>query len=223
MSDDEEKVQPRGAVDVRSRTSQKEVRVANERAMSALVERLVPLSDARLRVIGLDEPVVDAIRDLRTIESAPARARHVRLVRSLIRDLDWALIMRSLDRLGVGAGIEDEMPSEAARWAVELPIQKDAGIARFLDQYPDADRRRLRVLVMNVARAPDDRRDKPRRQLQQLLEATLRDAALRDEAAAQKGDDDGASHDWILMGPPRGRGSDDAPAAATDEDEAEDD
>lgn len=173
---DEDEELPRGAADVRSRTSQKEVRVANERALTTLVERLVLLSPARLAAIGLDEPAIEALGDLRTIESAPARARHVRLVRSLLRDLDWALIVRSLDRLGSGAGIEEEMPSEAARWAVELPIQKDAGIARFLDQYPDADRRRLRVLVMNVARAPDDRRDKPRRQLQQLLEAILRDA-----------------------------------------------
>ncbi len=173
---DEDDELPRGAADVRSRTSQKEVRVANERALSSLVERLVPLSAARLAVLGLDEPVIEALGDLRGIESAPARARHVRFVRSLLRDLDWALIVRSLDRLGTGAGIEQEMPSDAARWAVELPIQKDAGIARFLDRYPDADRRRLRMLVMNVARAPDDRRDKPRSQLQQLLEAILRDA-----------------------------------------------
>lgn len=184
---DSESEEPR----LRSRTSEKEERKASESALSELCKRMIALGAAKLGFLELDPEMLEVIEGARKITSAPALARQVKRLRGLLRDADWALYLRKLDAKSAGIAFEeDPAAAETIRWATELPIQGDRGLGRFLELYPNGDRTRLRQLLVNVARAPEAKRTKARRQLEMLVEATIReserDAERRARAEARR-------------------------------------
>lgn len=157
----------------RSRTDDKRERVATEAALAELSERLLGVSSRLLGELGLDDDALQAVLDAKKIESPPARGRALRRVRSTLRDVDWLTILRRLDAAAGGLSPSDLNESEAGRQAALLSAQGDAGLSRFLEQYPHADRSRLRQLMQNVRRVPEAKREKARRQLESLVQATM--------------------------------------------------
>jgi ribosome-associated protein len=158
--------------DARSRSSLKRERVNNETALYDLVVELLPLSEARWIAFGVPQIAIDKLLDARKIKSHSARDRHLRLIRSTLRDFDWSLIRRKLDRLKAGLPIgEDVVPAaNVVTWTEQLLVQGDAGLARFAEEYPSADRKRLRTLVRNVTGAPDMKRGKTRQALERAVQ-----------------------------------------------------
>jgi ribosome-associated protein len=162
----------------RSRTSEKLENEANELALADLSQRFVDLPKKRLEEFGLPELLLEALAAAKKITSAPAKARHMRHIRGHFRAMDWPDLLRRLDAQKAGLALELE-DSEAVRWATDLPIQGDRGLARFVEAYPNADRARLRQLLMNVVRAPEEKRTKARKQLEALVDGTIREALAR--------------------------------------------
>lgn len=158
--------------DARSRSSLKRERVNNETALFELVQELLPLSEARWVAFGVPQLAIDKLLDARKIKSHSARDRHLRLIRSTLRDGDWSLIRRKLDRLKAGLPVgEDAVPAAiVVTWTEQLLVQGDAGLARFAEEYPDADRKRLRTLVRNVTGAPEMKRGKTRQALERAVQ-----------------------------------------------------
>jgi ribosomal 50S subunit-associated protein YjgA (DUF615 family) len=165
----------------RSRTDSKRERVATETALAELAERLLTTTPKVLAALQLDDETLQAVADTRRIESAPARARALRQVRSFLRSADWLTVLRRLDGLAGGIAPEALSETEAARHAALLSAQGDPGLHRFLEQFPGGDRARLRQLMQNVRRAPESKREKIRRQLEAAIQNLL-DEQRADEA-----------------------------------------
>ena len=172
----------------RSRTSAKRERVANEEALSELVKNLIALPQRMLGELELPEFILDGIVDAKRIKDPSSLDRHLRHVRSLLRDLEWQPMLRRIDHLRAGLGQEEQVPTVSLEWAETLLIQGDPGLARFLEEYPEADRARLRQLVQNVKRTTDGKRAKARRQLEVAVANTLGRAAH--DAPDEEEDDD---------------------------------
>jgi len=162
----------------RSRTDDKKQRVATETALAQLAERLLTATPRMLEALELDDDALSAVSDAKRIESAPARGRALRRVRSTLRGTDWVTLLRRLDALAGGLSPASLSDSEAARHAARLSAEGDPGLSRFLAEFPHADRARLRQLVQNVRRAPEAKREKVRRQLESLIQVTLDERAL---------------------------------------------
>jgi len=115
---------------------------------------------------------MEAVTTAKKIKSFGARKRQLRTLRTTLRDADWTRIRRAVDHVRAGYPI-DSAPLEpsglADRWCEQLLIQGDSGLARFCEEFEDADRTRLRQLVRNVTRAPQAKRGKARLQLQRAV------------------------------------------------------
>lgn len=157
-----------------SRTSEKLKREANEAALAQLGKRMVSLGASKLAFLDLPEEILDAVEDARKMTSAPALGRQMRRIRGFLRDLDWTSMLRRLDAKSAGIAFdEEEGRPDAVQWSTELPLHGDRGLGRFLELYPNGDRKRLRQLAMNVARSTEAKRTKARKQLQMVIEGTI--------------------------------------------------
>jgi len=157
----------------RSRGDAKRERVATETALAELSERLLTANSKVLAALQLDDDALRAIEDAKRIGRAPARARASRRVRSTLRGADWLTALRRLDALAGGIAPASLRDSQAARHAALLSAPGDPALSRFLAEFPRADRSRLRQLMQNARRAPVAKREKARRQLESVVQATL--------------------------------------------------
>lgn len=160
--------------DLRSRTDDKEERVAVEEGLAKLSRELVDTKSAWLAKLELPEPLQDAIHDAQLIKSPIAKNRQMRIVRRELRSADWQKIQKLLQLLnthgalpstGSGASASD---SEAKRWSTRLIAEGAPALSELVAQFPDTDRTHLRQLIRNVEKAPKDKRAKAE---QKLLEA----------------------------------------------------
>ncbi|HSC86694.1 MAG TPA: DUF615 domain-containing protein [Polyangiaceae bacterium] len=180
MSIDDDERAPSPAVKRRSSTERHE-RVSNEKALSALVESLGRLKPNHWAELEVPELVQDALADLKLMRSAPALERQLKFTRGLLRNLDWQALVRRVDLLRAGYEAEEARASRLAlEWCHELVVQGDVALHRFLERFPEGDRRRLRQLVQNVIKAPEQRRAKQRHSLEQAVEAVVRNARAAD-------------------------------------------
>jgi ribosomal 50S subunit-associated protein YjgA (DUF615 family) len=165
---------------VRSRTSLKNERVNNEKALASLVQDLLPLTQERWTELGVPEDTIATLIDARNVKSHGARQRHLRLIRATLRSADWSHVRRNLDRQRAGLGVGQAGPSdEALLWTERLLVQGDAGLNQFLQEFEQADRKRLRTLIRNVTSAADDRKGKARLALERAIGLTIERQAPR--------------------------------------------
>lgn len=157
----------------RSRTSLKRERVNNETALAELAQELVGLNEDMWRSLDLPEATIDILRDARKIKTYGAQARHLRLVRANLRAFEWMELRRRLDlrKMGIVAAPANEQVSE---WCEQLLIQGDPALARFMEEFPKVDRRRLRQLVRNIRGTPLEKRGKARIPLEQAVTNAIR-------------------------------------------------
>lgn len=169
------------AFEAESRSDGRRAERVKEEAMARLAGDLCGLSAKKLAQLGLGEELADAIGDARAISSAPAKNRQLRLIRMLLRDLDWVELRNRLDTLletgvvaGAGAASADPVSDRSLTWTLRLVGEGQLGIDAFVSEFPRADRTHLRQLVRAVHKADGERRLKAERQLTQALRGFLR-------------------------------------------------
>lgn len=157
----------------RSRTSLKRERVNNETALAELAQELASLNEEIWSFLGIPEPTLDTLRDARKIKTHGARARHLRLVRATLRNSDWMALRRRLDLRKMGILVAAPVDERVSEWCEQLLIQGDPALARFMEEFPTADRKRLRQLLRNIRATPIEKRGKARIPLEQALTHAL--------------------------------------------------
>jgi ribosome-associated protein len=169
------------AFEAESRSDGRRAERVKEEAMARLASDLCGLSAKKLEQLGLSEELTDAVGDARAIKSAPARNRQLRLIRMLLRDLDWVKLRNRIDTLletgvapGSGTAPVDPVSDRSLTWTLRLVGEGQQGIEAFVSEFPRADRTHLRQLVRAVHKAEGDRRLKAERQLTQALRGFLR-------------------------------------------------
>lgn len=166
----------------------------------ALAEALVGLPDGRLAKLPVPDSLMPHIAETRRITSHIARKRQMAFLAKQMRreDDDTLQALRdALDAGGEAARIDTARLHRAEQWRLRLLDDGDTALAALLDEYPHADRQRLRQLVRNAL--AERAKNKPPAAFRELFRE-LRDvfagagaaaADARDDAAYDGADDDG--------------------------------
>jgi ribosome-associated protein len=164
-----------------SRTDARRAEKVKEEALARLATDLCELSSKKLTQLGLADELIQDVSAARSMPSSGARNRQLRLIRVLLRDLDWVKLRTQLDALletGVVPGSEqapaDEVSDRSLAWTLRLVGEGSAGIEAFLGEFPRADRTHLRQLVRAVNKAEGERRLRAEKQLTAALRGFLR-------------------------------------------------
>ena len=184
----------------RSRSAEKAERVANETAMLKLIRGLLDLKVARLPQLNLSDDTLRALSAARKLDASAARDRAIKYVRSFLRQEDWETVLRNFERLQAGYAMADAEEAPHVLWATRLILEGDPALARFCQEYSEADRRRIRQLMRGTLRVQDERKARAREILEVALETAIRisgemDAMKKAKAAlleASGEDDDGS-------------------------------
>ena len=140
--------------------------------LQSLGEALLELPDDHVATLGLDEPLLDAIRAARKIKSHEARRRQMQLIGKLMRSADVELARAAVLERQLGRARDSLALHEAERWRAEL-IADDSATTRFATAHAGADLQQLRALVRNArkdaASAPEQRSGRAYRELFQFI------------------------------------------------------
>jgi ribosome-associated protein len=164
-----------------------------------LAEQLAAQSPAQLEKLPIPEALLPHIEDTRRITAHIARKRQLAFLAKQMRREDDETLDAIRDALDAGSETSRRgvaLMHKAEDWRTRLLDGGDAALTALLDEYPAADRQRLRQLVRN---ALDERaRNKPPRafrEIYQLLRELFFDAGAPAEAGdasdAAGADDDG--------------------------------
>lgn len=124
----------------------------------ALAQRLVELEAGRLARLPIPEGLLAHVEHARRIGSHIARKRQVAFLAKQMRREEEATLDAMRDALEAGgesARQETALLHRAEAWRDRLMDEGDAALAELVDEFPDADRQRLRQLSRNAA---DERR-----------------------------------------------------------------
>jgi ribosome-associated protein len=167
-----------GTHGIRSERPSKTRRKHASHELQSLGESLLELGDAQLATLGLDEPLLDALRAARRIRSHEARRRHMQLIGKLMRSADVELARSAVAERQLGRARDSLALHDAERWRAEL-IADDAATTRFAREHADADLQQLRTLVRNArkdaASAPEERSGRAYRELFRFIREHRRD------------------------------------------------
>lgn len=151
----------------------------------ALAGRLAELSDAQLAKLPIPEDLIPHIEATRKMTAHVARKRQTAfLAKQMRREDDDVLdaIRDGLDATGETARAETAALHKVERWRERLLEEGDDALAELLDDYPDAERQRLRQLVRNTLE--ERKRNKPPHAFRELFRE------LREVLAAGEGEDE---------------------------------
>jgi ribosome-associated protein len=142
--------------------------------LQSLGVALLELADDQLASLGLDERLLDALREARGIRSHEARRRHLQLIGKLMRSADVELARTAIAERQLGRARDSLALHEAERWRAEL-IADDDATTRFAREHADADLQQLRALVRSArkdaAHAPEQRNGRAYRELFKFIRA----------------------------------------------------
>jgi ribosome-associated protein len=158
----------RPAIERPSKTRRK----AESHDLQALGAALLDMNDEHLTALGLDEPLLDAIRAQRKIRSHEAQRRQMQLIGKLMRSADVEPVRQAVAEMQLGRARDSLSLHRAERWRAEL-IAADDATTRFASDFPEADVQQLRALVRNARKdqslAPEQRSGRAYRELFQFI------------------------------------------------------
>ena len=134
----------------------------------SLGQALLDFPEQRLTTLGLDETLVQAIREQGRIKSHEGKRRHLQLIGKLMRSADLDRVRGAIAEMQIGHARDSLALHRAEHRRVEL-IADDAALTRFATAHPEADVQRLRALVRNARKdqsaAPEQRSGRAYREL----------------------------------------------------------
>ena len=142
--------------------------------VQALGEALVGMSDERIESLGVDERLLDAIRQLRRTRTHEGRRRQMQYVGKLMRGADIEPIREAVALSQLGRAHDALALHEAERWRAEL-IAGDEALERWCDAHETDDLQQLRSLVRaarkDAAAEPEQRSGRAFRELFRFIRA----------------------------------------------------
>jgi ribosome-associated protein len=115
-------------------------------ALQDVGEALVALDHKRLMELELPERLVDAVVQARGIRAHEGRRRQIQYIGKLMRDIDAAPLLATLDRWAAGAPADHARFAAVERWRDELLVDATA-LDRFAIAHPNIDRPKLAALI----------------------------------------------------------------------------
>jgi ribosome-associated protein len=127
--------------------------------LQKLGSRLSELKDSDLAQLALPDKLSDAIADYRRFPSREARRRQLQYIGKLMRNVDVDSIQLLLDQLDRDAAANSQTFHALEQWRQRL-IDDPDGLTAYLNEYPNADRQRLRQQLQKLRRANGETQQK---------------------------------------------------------------
>ena len=178
--------QQKRALDDRELTSRSDVRKARKEAESSftdLARALCDCTDKQFKRLQLPEGLSNCVLEARRINSPAARDRALRLVRRQLRDGDAEEVRRQLDSLANAKPVNASPKVQS--WRDRLIEGGEPVLTEFVNLHPDVDRKRLRTLIRNVAKASDANRPKALAALAQCVNAASQFSSVSEPDQAE--------------------------------------
>jgi ribosome-associated protein len=117
----------------------KSARKRDHLALQSLGEKLIPLELSELEKLPLDESLLDAVVEAKSIQSRSALRRQRQLIGKLMREADADAIRASLEKLGTQDRRARETFREAERWRDRIATDGAAAVLEFAERGSDTD------------------------------------------------------------------------------------
>lgn len=112
-----------------------------------LSEKALTLSDEKLQKTGLDEKILQAIREARKMKASGAKNRQLKYITKLVSHADTDILEEYLRETEQAQILENQRFHQLEKWRDRLIEHGDSAIGDFLDEFTHADRQQLRTLV----------------------------------------------------------------------------
>src|SRR6185369_17143968 len=110
-----------------------------------LGEALVAMPEDRLSGLGIDETLLDAIREYKRTRTHEGRRRQMQYIGKLMRRTDPEPLREAVAAMQLGRAKDALALHEAERWRNEL-IASDDALTRWMAAHPASDLQQLRSL-----------------------------------------------------------------------------
>ena len=117
------------------------------KALHSLGEELVGLRADQLAALPLDETLRQAIILAQGIRARGGKKRQIKYIGKLLRDRDSGAILETLGRWRQRERRNAAALHRVERWRERLLEEGDQALSDLLEEFPDADRRRIRLLM----------------------------------------------------------------------------
>jgi ribosome-associated protein len=118
--------------------------------LQSLGEQLVELGPDRIRKIDMPQDLRDAVLFAKKLKRGEALRRQLQFIGALMREVDPEPIRKALDDISRGQRAEAQLFRNLEQWRDELLAGNDEIQEEILTRFPEADRQRLRQLVLNA-------------------------------------------------------------------------
>lgn len=136
--------------DLTSRSDLRKERKQSEQAFADLARALCECTKRQFERLVLDDALYQVVIKARQIESPAAKDRALRLVRRELRNGDAGSVRQQLDALDKPSPRQE---GDAERWLKRLLAEGDEALTAFLAVSPQADRHRLRQLLLRAKKS----------------------------------------------------------------------
>ena len=143
--------------------------------LQELGEALVAMPDDRLAGLGMEEILLDAIRQFKKTKSFEGKRRQMQYIGKLMRRADPQPLREAVAAMQLGQAKDALALHESERWRTELVAGDDA-LTRWMAEHPDTDVQQLRSLIRaarkDAAAAPEQRSGRAFRDLFKFIRQT---------------------------------------------------
>lgn len=134
--------------------------------LQAMGAALVKLSPEKLARLDLPESLREAVIEAQRFTRHEAVRRQLQYIGKIMRDIDAGPIAEQLKALEAPSRKQTAVFHVAERWRQAL-VDDPASVARFVEEFPDANPEQLRTLA--IAAAEEKRTGRPPRQFRELF------------------------------------------------------
>jgi ribosome-associated protein len=124
--------------------------------LQSLGEQLVGLNPDQIRRIEMPQDLRDAVLFARKLKRGGALRRQLQYIGALMREADPEPIRKAFDDISRGQRAEALLFRKIEQWRDELLEGNDEVQEHILSHFPDADRQRMRRLVLNARREKEE-------------------------------------------------------------------
>ncbi|MBT6481791.1 MAG: DUF615 domain-containing protein [Gammaproteobacteria bacterium] len=142
--------------------------------LQQLGKHLTTLGSAVLRKLPVTEILISAIEEFNRLpNSHGAQRRQLQFIGRLMRDLDYAAVMKAINDLETGHLRKQEKPSVAKVLCERILESGDSEINAILAQYPQLERQTMRQFYREYQRSDEAGRGKFESKLRNYLQQQI--------------------------------------------------
>jgi len=120
------------------------------KALQEIGERLVALNEKQLAKISMDEELLEAVLEARTLKNDESKRRKLQYIGKLMRHTDPEPLKTALAKIEFNKQQNKSHFHKIEKWRDQLITTGDTGLQELMESYPNANRSYLRQLILKA-------------------------------------------------------------------------